>query len=146
MQLKNFKRIFVFFLLLQIIIWAKAFLFFQWFGFGAVNTLNRQFFPEEILLPNFLFHETMHALILIVAFSFARQLKEIDDAKLLKLVFAAAVLHNIAYWFTRVFETHLGLVVDFFTDIGVLYAFIITSNYLAKKYFFFRNLKIPLLS
>jgi len=145
MELKKYWRIFFFYLLVQIVIWIKAALFFQWFGAGQVSLSNQHLFPSQALLPDWVFHEAMHVLIAVAAFSFGRKLDKINYMKLFLIVLIAVVLHNIGYWLTNVFNTFYGLILDFAMDTIVLFAFIIASNYLAKKYSFFRNLRIPLL-
>lgn len=145
MVFREHRRVFLFYLLVQAIIWAKTYFFFQAFGFGAVSGHSRQFFPPSIRLADFAFHQTMHLLILVAAFSFARQLKEINDKRLFAVVLAAAVLHNVAYWATGVFENALGIVLDFGVDAVTMYSIIITSNYLSKKHAFFRNFRIPVI-
>ena len=145
MQWRKHSRAVIFYLLIQIIIWVKVFFFFQWFGFGAVSEHSEQFFTEEQKLFDLAFHQSMHLLIAISAFTLGKKLGKINDRELVSIVLVAVVLHNIGYWFTRVFETIAGALIDFVTDAVMLYTFTITSSYLAKKYAFFRNIKFPLL-
>ncbi len=147
MELKKHWKVFAFYFLLQAIIWAKVFLFYTWYGYGQITHFNKHLFPEELYLANFFFHQAMHLLILVAAFAFARQLdlQKTNDWKLLGLVAAAAVLHNFAYWLSNSYESQPSIIIDFIFDVGTLFALIITSNYLSKKYSFFRNIKIPLL-
>ncbi len=144
MELSKHKKVFAIYLLLQAIIWIKSFFFFQWFGHGQVAVLRLNL-PDNILLADTIFHQTMHILILICAFSFGRNLSEIDDKKLLAIVIAAAIIHNCAYWATSVFETVLSAGIDLATDTFTLFAVIILSSYLEEKHEFFRKTKIPLL-
>jgi len=150
MEFRKHSRVFLFFVFLHLIILAKVILFYQKFGFGQITHFNKFLFPKELYLINSLFHETMHVLILIAAFVFAKQLlhtyKEINDWKLFLVVVVGAIMHNSGYWFTRSYETFFSIITDFVFDVVTLFAIIITSTYLIKKHSFFRKIKFPFLN
>lgn len=136
------KRVFAFYLLIQIIIWVKVYFFFQWFGYGQV-AIRAPYLPQNILIADLLFHQLMHVLIAVAAFVFGKQLHGINEIKLGIIVLVAVVLHNAGYWFTRVYTTPYAIISDFLNDVVLLYSFIVMSHYFAKKHLFLKKLKFP---
>ena len=127
------KRIAVVYALFQVVIWVKAVWFFTSFGYGNVSSYNRIFFPPEMILFSFLFHEAMHVVIGILALLFGKDLVKIEWPKLLATIAAAVAIHNVAYWFTKAHLSVSFSVIDFFTDFIVLIAFVLLAFSL-KKY------------
>lgn len=138
------KRVFAFYLLIQIIIWVKVYFFFQWFGHGQVAVLGLPLL-REILIADLVFHQIMHVLIAVAAFVFGKQLHDIKEIKLGVIVFVAVALHNAGYWFTGVYASPYAVASDFLNDFALLYSFIVMSHYFAKKHLFLKKLKFPLI-
>jgi hypothetical protein len=103
-------------------------------------------FSQSVLFVDRAFHEVMHVLILVSVFSFAQALKEFNFLKLFPVMVVAVVLHNVGYWFTRHFPSMELLVLDFFTDLFLLYFFTFLFYFLARKSSLIAGIKIPFLT
>ncbi|MDP2973561.1 MAG: hypothetical protein Q8N60_00780 [Candidatus Diapherotrites archaeon] len=124
---KQNKKIAALYVALQGIIWAKTIVFFQLYGFGKAGNFNRVFFPQDAILFNFVFHETMHVAIGVLALLFGANMQKIELGKLTVVVFAAVSLHNVSYWFTKSHPSALLSLFDFASDYLILTAFVLVG-------------------
>ena len=123
------ERIAVYYVLLQLVIWAKSAMFFFYFGHGKVLRFSVSAFPQNILLIDSIFHTSVHVLIGMMALAFGANIEKLKAKELVVAVFAAVLLHNIGYWFTN---SHPGIyysVYDFAVDSTILLAAIIAGFY-----------------
>jgi len=127
----NNTKIMEIYLLVQAIIWAKCLVFFQWFGSGTIRFFNAYKFSAWAVQFDFLFHQSMHVAIAILAIGFGLTLKKTGFPRLLALVFVAVALHNVAYWLTSFasFRYHFE---DFFFDCTLLLLFVLLGVSLKK--------------
>lgn len=142
----RFHKNALFYVFLQTVIWAKVLVFFAFIGRGQTNALGWS--PHLFLNPiafinaffsfaplerfDLLFHQTMHVLIAVSVFILAKQVEKNNLFELLKIFFAAAMLHNIGYWLTGVFSNSTILSIDFFGDIAALFLFYSIFRFLCK--------------
>ncbi len=126
---RKLRRIAIAYVALQAVIWAKCVLFFVWFGHGKSIPFNWRAFPENALLFDFFFHNGMHAAIAVLALLFGKNIQRIEWLKIIAVVFVAAGLHNIAYWFTASHESAWYSAVDFARDSALLFA-AVSAGYL----------------
>ena len=135
----------LFYFLLQVAIWIKSFVFLERYGVGQVAGRGLTTVAQHTILADILFHQGMHVLIAIAAFTFGRDLFQIDDRKLIILVIIAVFLHNVAYWLTGVFHSPVAAFFDLVQDGVTLFAFLVASKYLTNKHPFFKNLRFPII-
>lgn len=152
-----FKKICLFYLFLQFVIWAKVAVYFFFTGAGQIPTtysyylfVDPVYFFKSFLSFNYvqrfdlLFHQSMHFLIAFTLFVFARHSSKHPFFLLLKIFTLAAILHNAGYWFTNIFPTIDILLFDFVTDIGFLFLFYYFFSWL-NGFRFVKNTRAPLL-
>ena len=128
------RKIAAVYIALQVVIWVKSFAFFSLYGFGRVARFNRQFFSQDVILFDFLFHEAMHIGIGLLALWFGKNLKKLELLKLFAIVFIAVFLHNLAYWLTKSHKDILYSATDFASDSLILLAVIVVGYALGKKF------------
>lgn len=143
---EKFHKNALFYVFLQVVILAKVLVFFALTGRGQTDALAwsphlflnplsfvQAFFSFSALEQfDLLFHQSMHVLIAVSVFVFAKQAAKNNFSELFKIFFAASVLHNIGYWLTRVFPGPGLLLLDFFGDIAALFFFYFLFRFLCK--------------
>ncbi|MBN2067907.1 MAG: hypothetical protein JW744_05555 [Candidatus Diapherotrites archaeon] len=134
---KQQKRIAIAYLALQAAVWAKSMLFFAWFGHGKAMEYSMQAFSNEALQFDFIFHNSVHVLIGLLAIGFGASLRNFElrkpgtalrsAGKLAAFVLAAVAVHNFAYWFTAVHPSIEYSAFDFARDCALLLAAVVAG-------------------
>ncbi|MFA4855527.1 MAG: hypothetical protein WC634_03000 [archaeon] len=122
---------------LQVLIWIKCAAFFVIYGAGRVTNFNAYLFPPDAVFFNWVFHETMHVAILVLALLFGKNLKRVEWLKLVATVFVAVAVHNVAYWFTNSHSSVAYSAVDFASDSVLLFAAVLAGYALKKTWMHF---------
>ncbi|VVC00106.1 Uncharacterised protein [uncultured archaeon] len=129
---------------LQFIIWAKSVAFFALYGHGKVMIFSSQAFPPEARLFDFIFHETCHVLIGIMALAYGKNMGNPRALEFVATIFAAVALHNAMYWLTASHPNLLYSAKDFAGDFIILGAFVVAGAMLARNEKI-RAVKLPFL-
>ncbi len=117
---------------IQVAIWSKCSVFFLLFGHGKVLPFNVSAFPKSALFFDWIFHALGHFAIGVLALLYGFSLKEFRLLHIVPRVFAAVLLHNVAYWFTYSHPTVLYSAVDFGSDSAILLSAVFAGFILGK--------------
>ncbi len=127
---KLFKKHVFLYIAVQVVLWIKVLLFYNFFGQGILMRLSEPFytlapflspevFTSNLLVFDYLFHQTVHVAIWVLIAIFAAKAVKLKFKHLLALTLIANVLHNVGYWITNSFTDFDALLLDFVQD-GVL--------------------------
>ena len=150
-----FRRNFLFYSSIQLIILFKVIIFFAWFGSGIsyaglpvyldVPFASIPFFENNVQIWEYVFHQLMHVLIAVWVFLLAKNMKVFDAGSVAALFFIAVVMHNIGYWVTATHSSWLFSVNDFITDFVSLWVFFIAFHLLFRVSPAARKWSVPFL-
>lgn len=152
-EAQTFRRDWMFYVAIQILIFVKTVIFFFFFGKGISYAgqpvaINIPFVAVPVFgnlyhVWEYLFHQLMHVFIAVWVFVYVLHIKRFDVAATAKLFFIATILHNVGYWFTNAHSDWLYSLKDFVIDYTSLWAFFTVFCLVTKFYPTIRKWKIP---
>jgi hypothetical protein len=139
MNVSTFHKLWIFYIGIQAAIWIKVFLFSVFFGTGIsylgqpssfeFPLIGFPVFADAVQFLEYGFHQSMHLLIGIWMFLFAKNVKKVIVGEIAVWFFFAVILHNIGYWVFRAHPSLAFSAFDFISDYLFLWFFFILFKY-----------------
>ncbi len=148
-----FKRDFMFFFTVQLVIFIKVIIFFSFFGHGLsyygqplawdIPFAPLPIFGNMINVWDYFFHQAMHILIALWVFLLVKHLRQFHFNEWGFLFLIATIIHNAGYWLTSSHPSWLFSVRDFLIDYFSLWGFFLVFLLILKWFPSIKKWRIP---